>query len=579
MITLTKKDILQTLPFDKGESCTEWLETNGLGGYSGSTICGCNTRRYHGLLVAATTPPAERMVLLSKLEETIVTGNSRYNLGCNNYGGTISPAGYEYLSGFSKDIFPTFTYTAGGITLTKTIAMVHGENTVVVWYKVDQATGPFTLELLPLLAVRGYHNLAHANDYINEHYSFADGAFSAQLYNDTPTVFIQAPGATFTGEPNWYYNFNYTAEKARGLDFAEDLFSHGYFSVTLKQGDTLGVVISTEDTHGKDAAQLMKQELQRREGLLQNMPASNDIRMFTLAADQFIVKRGNDDKTIIAGYPWFTDWARDTMIALPGLCLTTGRFSDAKNILACFAKTVSMGMLPNRFMDNGQPPEYNNVDGTLWYFIAVFKYLLATKDAGFVLGELLPVLEDIISWHFKGTRYNIHVTDDGLLYAGEAGQQLTWMDARVGNWVVTPRMGKPVEAQALWYNALQILAMLQQRANRHADADKTSGFAAKAKQSFLQQFWFDKGGYLYDVIDENDEPDASVRPNQLFAISLPFALIESDKAEAVLETVTRLLYTPVGLRSLAPGDAHYVPMYGGTPYARDAAYHQGTVWS
>lgn len=579
MIMLTRKEILQTLPFDKGESCMEWLETNGLGGYSGSTICGCNTRRYHGLLVAATAPPAERMVLLSKLDETLITGNNRYPLGCNNYNDTISPAGYEFLTGFSKNIFPSFIYTAGGITLTKTIAMMHGENTVVVWYDVLDATAPFTLELQPLMALRGYHTLEQANDYVKRHYNFADSVFTAQLYDNTPTIFIQAPGATFTNAPNWYYNFTYTAEKARGLDYSEDLFSHGHFAVSLKQGDKLGIIISTENTNGKDAALLMEQETQRRQALLQHMPANDDIRMLTLAADQFIVKRGNDDKTIIAGYPWFTDWARDTMIALPGLCLATGRFSDAKNILACFARTVNMGMLPNRFMDNGQPPEYNNVDGTLWYFIAIYRYLLATGDKSFVLDELLPVLEDIVSWHFKGTRYNIHVAIDGLLYAGETGQQLTWMDARVGNWVVTPRMGKPVEVQALWYNALQILAALQQQANRQADSDKTGGFAAKAKQSFIKQFWFNEGNYLYDVIDENGEPDASVRPNQLFAVSLPFALLEGAQAEAVLAIVTRHLYTSVGLRSLAPNDARYVSLYGGTPYARDAAYHQGTVWS
>lgn len=579
MITLTQKEILQTLPFDKGESCTEWLETNGLGGYSGSTICGCNTRRYHGLLVAATTPPAERMVLLNKLDETLVTNNNRYQLGCNNYNGTISPDGYKYLTGFNRDIFPVFTYTAGGITITKTIAMVHGENTVVIWYEVIAASEAFTMQLLPLMAVRGYHNLAHANDYIKKHFSFLDGVFSAQLYDDTPTVFIHAPGAAFTSEPNWYYNFTYTAEKARGLDFVEDLYSHGYFSVPLKQGDKLGVIISAGDTKVNDAALLLEREMQRRQELLQKVPGNDDIRMLTLAADQFIVSRGGDDKTIIAGYPWFTDWARDTMIALPGLCLATGRFGDAKNILACFAKTVSMGMLPNRFMDNGQPPEYNNVDGTLWYFMAIYKYLLATGDQRFVLDEMLPVMEDIVNWHFKGTRYNIHVTADGLLYAGQQGQQLTWMDARVGNWVVTPRMGKPVEVQALWYNALQILAMLQRQAGRLADAGKTAANAARAKQSFIQQFWFEKGNYLYDVIDENGIPDAALRPNQLFAISLPFALLEGEKADAVLTAVIGQLYTPVGLRSLAPGDAHYVSIYAGTPYARDAAYHQGTVWS
>jgi predicted glycogen debranching enzyme len=291
------------------------------------------------------------------------------------------------------------------------------------------------------------------------------------------------------------------------------------------------------------------------------------------------VKRGEDLKTVIAGYHWFTDWGRDTMISLPGLCLSTGRFEDAKKILSAFAKTVSQGMLPNRFRDNGEEPEYNNVDGTLWYFIAVNKYLEATGDKDFVLKEILPVLKDIIDWHYKGTRYNIHATDDGLLFAGEEGQQLTWMDARIGNRVVTPRMGKPVEIQALWYNALRIFAELLQLNGQENDAFIMNESADKAKQGFEQQFWYAEGNYLYDNIDREGKPSTEFRPNQLFAISLPYALIEGDKARTILQMTEEQLYTPVGLKSLPKSDTNYAPQYSGDQYHRDLSYHEGTVWS
>jgi predicted glycogen debranching enzyme len=285
-------------------------------------------------------------------------------------------------------------------------------------------------------------------------------------------------------------------------------------------------------------------------------------------------------KTVIAGYHWFTDWGRDTMISLPGLTLSTGRFEDAKKIIAAFAQSVSMGMLPNRFQDNNEPPEYNNVDGTLWYFIAIKKYLDATGDKDFVLNEILPVLKDIIDWHFKGTRYNIHTTEDGLLYSGEEGQQLTWMDARIGTWVVTPRMGKPVEIQALWYNALKIFSELLSLNNEKREAGEIEMNAAKAKESFNKKFWYAEGNYLYDNIDENNNPGTELRPNQLFAISLPFALIDDKKkAAAILKAVEENLYTPVGLKSLPSNDVHYVGHYGGDQWHRDSSYHEGTVWS
>jgi predicted glycogen debranching enzyme len=557
----------------------EWLETNGLGGWASSSIIGANTRRYHGLLTAAIVPPAERMVLLSKLDETIVTGDKRIELGVNVYANNIvAPLGHHYLNRFTKELFPEWEYEVEGIRLRKTIAMVNGENTTLIIYDVVESAEPFTLELLPLMAARGYHSLNHEGPQMHWDADFTDGIFHNQPDGQNH-VFISIPGAAYEHTPRWFNNFEYPVEQYRGLDFQEDLFNHGTFSVTLKQGDSIGIIISTEDVSGRNAHELLSKEGVRRKLLVSHQPDDEIVQQLVLAADQFIVKRNENLKTVIAGYHWFTDWGRDTMISLPGLCLSTGRYEDAKKILAAFADSVSMGMLPNRFQDNGEEPEYNNVDGTLWYFVAVHKYLQVTGDSDFVLNNILPVLKQIIDWHFAGTRYNIHAESDGLLFAGEEGQQLTWMDARIGQWVVTPRMGKPVEVQALWYNALRIFSELLHLNGQQGDAIVVTVSAEKIKENFENLFWYEQGQYLYDNINEKGEPVTEFRPNQLFAISLPFALIEGDKAISILQNVEEHLYTPVGLRTLPKTDAHYVPVYGGDQFHRDSAYHEGTVWS
>ena len=600
-----KKDKPFLQNFNQAAEC-EYLETNGLGGWSGSSITGAHTRRYHGLFVAAINPPTDRMVLLSKMDETIVAGENRFELGCNLYeGDVLHPNGNQYLESFTKDFFPEWIYeisnemgtsivpaviapgfSPGIVRLKKTICMIHDENTVVIKYEVLKAGSPFTLEFLPLMAARSYHELDHASPGMHWDADFNNGIFHNQP-DGVNNVYISVPGSTYQHTPRWFNNFKYSVEQYRGLDYTEDLFNHGVFSVQLKESDELNIIVSTDNPEKRDGADLIKQEFKRRKKLLKGQPEDETLRQLILAADQFIVKReapsNSPDgdgalKTVIAGYHWFTDWGRDTMISLPGLTLSAGRFDDAKKILTAFAQSVSMGMLPNRFQEK-ESPEYNNVDGTLWYFIAVYKYLLATGDKKFVLDEILPVLKDIIDWHFKGTRYNIHVDTDGLLYAGEAGQQLTWMDARIGTWVVTPRMGKPVEIQALWYNVLKIFAELLRLNKQKKDAGEIEAKAGNAKESFDQKFWNAEGNYLYDVIDENENPNAEVRPNQLFAISLPFALIEGKKAEAVLKIIEEKLYTPVGLRSLPSDDVHYVHHYGGDQWHRDSSYHEGTVWS
>ena len=566
----------------------EWLETNGLGGWSGSSLSGCNTRRYHGLLMAAIKPPAERMLLVSKLDESIILDNNRYDLSINDYGDTLFPNGIQYLNSFKKDIFPEWNYEAAGIRLRKTITMVYGQNTTLIRYEVLKADKLFSLQLLPLIAARGYHQLQHASNNIFWDVEFMNGLFHNQPFEGAPDIFISVPGSTYQPVNQWYYHFNYLQEKYRGLDYEEDLFNHGLFSVQLKDGDSLNIIISTEDPTGKNPDTLFESEKNRKLSLKKNVTGELQ-QQLVLAADQFVVKREIPAdtrtgtpialKTVIAGYHWFTDWGRDTMIALPGLCLETGRHEDARKIIAVFAKSVNEGMLPNRFRDNNQPPEYNNVDGTLWYFNAVYSYLQKTDDRKFILNEILPVLKNIIEWHFKGTRYHIHVDSDGLLYAGEQGQQLTWMDARIGNWVVTPRMGKPVEIEALWYNALKIFETLLTMNGETDQANEIAGKADQAKKSFDQKFWFSEGNYLADVIDPDGKPDYSIRPNQVFALSLPFHLVDGKKGKSVMNILRSKLYTPVGLRSLSPEDPEYKGHYGGNTFLRDSAYHQGTVWS
>ncbi|MFN0109016.1 MAG: amylo-alpha-1,6-glucosidase [Blastocatellia bacterium] len=557
----------------------EWLETNGLGGFASSTIIGLNTRRYHGLLMAATKPPVGRMLLLSKLEETLVINGERFDLSANQYSGVVHPEGYSYLKEFRLDPFPTFVYEVAGITLEKSIFMVHGENTVVVEYKrrkKSRAVKECRLEIHPLVAFRDYHSTTHENSAIGNHVESQDGLATIRPYADLPELHF----AHNTDEPRatgyWYRNFEFKAERERGLDFNEDLFNHFTLKFDLGKTASATVIASTEKHNASEANKLRQAEIIRRKELLSGVKGDELIQALTLAADQFIVARG-DQKTIIAGYHWFADWGRDTMIALPGLTLTTGRYDIAKSILLEFAKHVDRGMLPNRFPDAGEAPEYNTVDATLWYVEAVRALLAHTEDYDFVQANLYDTLKDIIAWHERGARYNIHVDQDGLLFAGEHGVQLTWMDAKVGDWVVTPRIGKPVEIQALWFNALRVMELLATKFGEDDNAKRFSLMADHAKESFNQKFWNEATGCLFDVIDR-DARDGSIRPNQIFAASLPHSMLSDERAKQVVAVVERELLTPAGLRTLSPNDSNYIGVYQGDALSRDGAYHQGTVW-
>lgn len=557
----------------------EWIETNGVGGWASSTVAGAHTRRYHGLLVAATRPPVGRVVLLSKLDETVEIGGRRFELGCNQFPSATHPEGYRYLASFSRDLFPVFEYEVMGTRLRKTVAAVHEENTVVIMYEVVEADEDFVLELRPFVAGRDYHSLGRENRRMRREGTFRNGVFEVQPYDKSPTLYLSVPGSQFEPGPEWYLHFEYGVERYRGMDPNEDLFTHGVFRVPLHRGSRLGVIASTKEPSRWDAGRIFEAERERREALCTGVGAKNAFcRALVLAGDQFIVRRDRDLRTIIAGYHWFSDWGRDTMIALPGLCLVTGRFDDAKKILRAFAQSVSQGMLPNRFPDKGEEPVYNTVDATLWFFVAIYKYMQATGDEEFVCSELIPVLHNIIDWHDKGTRYGIQVDEDGLLKAGAPGTQLTWMDAKVFDWVVTPREGKAVEVNALWYNALVIFSELLKVAGKETEARELTQRARVVLKRFVQVFWNAGDGCLYDYVD-GDTSNGAIRPNQIFALSLPFPLLSGRKARQVLKVVEDQLLTPFGLRSLAPGSRDYRPRYGGDQLSRDGAYHQGTVWS
>lgn len=559
----------------------EWLETNGIGGYASSTIIALNTRRYHGLLVAAMKPPVGRAVLLSKIDETLVVDGYRVELSCNRYPGVIHPQGHLHLKEFRDDPFPIFVYEVDGCVLEKSVFMVHGENSTVIQYRLDvpQGVPPGTcmLELRPLIAFRDYHGLTHENGALNPSLDIGAGSVRVRPYPDLPSLYLTHTDGEVHPAGYWYRNFEYAMEQQRGLDYREDLFQPFVLALDLTRDSCAAVIASTERHDIARAQEARAAEIQRRRKIQVSAPPQNPfLADLALAADQFIVRR-DQLHSVIAGYHWFSDWGRDTMIALPGLTLLTGRPEVAQSILLAFAAHVDHGMLPNRFPDAGETPEYNTVDATLWFFEAVRAYVAHTSGHEFVRAQLYTVLVDVIWWHERGTRYGIHVDDDGLLLAGEAGVQLTWMDAKAGDWVVTPRHGKPVEIQALWYNALRFMEDLARGFGLEDDRAHFKESADRAQRAFPGLFWNESSGCLYDVVD-GEIHDSSIRPNQIFAVSLHHKMLPPEQAKSVVETVERRLLTPYGLRTLAPGDPQYRGRYEGDVQSRDAAYHQGTVW-
>lgn len=565
--------------FDEASS-REWLETNGIGGFASGTISGANTRRYHGLLTAAIRPPLGRITMFSKFEETVVIHGKPYELSSNQYPQSIYPEGFKYIKRFRLDPFPIWTFEVDGIEIEKTVFMIHGRNSVCVKYAIKspaaRSRSRIGLEIKPLLSFVDYHALQHENAGIDLSYEAAEGIVSVHPCDALPSLFFNHNASEIEGTGFWYREFEYAIERERGFDYTEDLFQP--FAMRFDLTVPAVVIASTDEHDVSGIADLETAELFRREELIAQSGFKDDFAMqLVLAADQFIVTRGGG-QTIIAGYPWFSDWGRDTMISLPGLTPSTNRPEIARNILLEFSKHISQGMLPNRFPDAGDEAEYNTVDATLWYFEGIRSYAETTCDFDFIRDELYEGLADIIVWHLRGTRYNIHIDTDGLLYAGGSGVQLTWMDAKIGEHVITPRTGKAVEIQALWYNALKIMADLARRFGDNEDGSRYEAMADLAKISFNAVFWNDAEQCLYDVV-ENGTRDGSVRPNQIFAASLPFSMLDDERARKVVDKVQAELLTPVGLRSLSPKDPKYIPAYIGSPFERDSAYHQGTVWA
>jgi len=556
----------------------EFLVTNGLGGYASSSICGANTRRYHGLLVASLNPPTDRVVLVSKVEETIEdAGGKIFQLSSNQYPASIYPQGFQYLSHFERKPLPKSTFIASENILEKTVFMAHGSNTTIAEY-ANTGNSVFTLYLNPLFVSRDYHQLFHENpryDFYFRQITPSDLVIYPH-YGAQPLYFSFTKG-NFKESRSWYKNFQYEIDRQRGQDFSEDACSIGSVRVHLEPGEKVYLTFTLDQALTMDDPERLKQaELARLTSLVPKNINSEFLRDLLIAGDQFLVHRkSTDSATIIAGYHWFTDWGRDTMIALRGLCISAGRFDEAKSILKTFFRHLDKGMLPNRFPDNPRDiVEYNTIDAALWLFVVMFEYYQKTFDLNFIR-EHFTKLEDIIRAHIEGTRYNIKVTPEGLLAGGSGTDQLTWMDARVDGYVVTPRHGCPVEINALWYNALMIhgyfAKLLRTKNESHA------GLADRARNSF-RKYFMNSEGYLHDVVVPGKYEDHSARPNQIYAVSLPFPLLTLPEERAVLAKVAAELFTPFGLRSLSPTHPDFRPMYDGNAWQRDTSYHQGTVW-
>jgi predicted glycogen debranching enzyme len=582
---------------------TEWLVTNGLGGYASGTIGGSLTRVFHGYLIAALPGPLGRTMMLNQILERVVLPDGRViQLNGLEKAEGESFAGSQYLTSFDVHLgLPIWTYEFDGLTLEKRLLLPHGQNTTYLNYRISSGSGSLRLQLWPAVNMREHE--APVNMPVDS-YTFTVRDRHYELLkssNDLPPlrITVLAGSAGLAVECTRIDDIIYPIERSRGYKWKGDLWTPGHFSAELTPGEDATIVASTESWDVMSALSPKEawdaEHDRRRRLLLEAHPGTRDETCDELiwAADRFVITpvgrqedttraraAGDEIRTIIAGYHWFTDWGRDTMISLEGLTLTTGRQVEASYILRTFAHYIRDGLIPNMFPEGKREGLYHTADATLWFFHALHRYMEYTNDQH-LLTQMLPRLLDIVGHHLRGTRFNIHVDhSDGLLAQGQEGYQLTWMDAKVGDWVVTPRRGKAVEINALWYNALRLVEGWLRQAGRTDEANGVAEHAARARSSFNEKFWYEKGGYLYDVVDgECGEPDPACRPNQLFAISLEYPILNEERWEPVIQVVKRKLLTPVGLRSLAPGDKDFKSRYDGDLRSRDAAYHQGTVWA
>ena len=580
----------------------EWLVTNGIGGYASGTIAGVATRRYHGMLIAALPNPLGRMVMLNDLDERVALqdGSVAQLGGEERIGGHLEVPSARWLAEFRLEAgIPVWRYELGAVALERRVVMPHRQNTAYVIYQLVGGSEAVRLELRPAVQFRAYE--APVDSPVPERYemTLGEGHYSIAAADDGPALRLMVRGteASFTADERRLDELLYRVEESRGYAFAGALWSPGCFTLALEPGSTVALIASTEAEEVLSALtpqQALRAERERRRRLIAGLPPAvrdETAAHLALAADQFVIRPagrladaarawavGDDMRTVIAGYHWFTDWGRDTMISLEGLTLTTGRHRDAGSILRAFAHYVRDGLIPNMFPDGADEGLYHTADATLWFFHAVDRYLAVTGDVA-MRRLLLPTLRDIIDHHLQGTRFGIAVDPaDGLLRQGADGYQLTWMDAKCDGWVVTPRRGKAVEINALWYNALSLMERWTYQEQGADAAQLYAGHAERARTSFNARFWYEQGGYLYDVVDGPDGDSAECRPNQLLAISLPHPVLDPERWASVLRVAEAKLVTPVGLRSLSPDSPEYKPTYRGDLRTRDAAYHQGTVW-
>lgn len=565
-----------TLRYDR---TAEWLETDGLGGFASGTVTGVRTRRYHALLLTATTPPTGRFVLVNGFEAWVETPHGRFALSSQQYPGkVIHPDGEQRIEAFTINPWPSWRFLLeDGTSIEQELFVRHGTSLTVLSWRLSEPQDDVILMVHPFLSGRDYHALHHENPAFRFDAETHNDIVTWTPYPDVPSISALSNG-TYTHQPDWYRNFVYEEERARGLDHTEDLATPGSFRWNLSQGEAVLILAAeSQGTHLLSGADTPAQEYARTLRTAERQRRQQFPSHLHRAANAYLVRRG-EGKTVVAGYPWFTDWGRDTFIALRGLCLATDRLDEARAILLEWAGAVSEGMLPNRFPDQGETPEFNSVDASLWYIIAVHDFMQALEAKKRALSPqeistLQGAIEAILTGYSTGTRYQIHADSDGLLAAGQPGVQLTWMDAKVGDWVVTPRIGKPVEIQALWLNALYIASRF---------TDKWQSLFTLGQKNFQERFWNAEQGCLYDIIDVDHQPgtvDSTFRPNQIFAVGgLPLSLLDPQRTRAIVDAVASHLWTPLGLRSLAPGEAHYTPRYEGGVRERDGAYHQGTVW-
>ncbi len=558
----------------------EWLRGNRLGAYSCSSVTGCNTRRYHGLLVASLHPPVERVVALSSVMEYLHADGQVWELATNEFDGAFAPRGHQYLQRFVDDVAPRFVWQCGQRTLTKEVLLHPSANAVAVRYTLEG--GPATLAMAPFVAMRDFH---HVRDFDGDGRFTCEptdgGAIVREASGQLSEMHIRAPGVLCPAA-NWWHHFFYRVDVSRGQDGLEDLYSPGQFRVEMQPGQSVLLTAGVGELPEFDFDAVLADRRARRDQLAASVgPDADDAtRRLAMATDVYVVRRDLPDRpdstTVLAGFPWFADWGRDALIALPGLLLSTGRFDEARQVLETFAGAIDGGMVPNRFDDYGGDPHYNSMDASMWFIVTADRYLRATGDDAFWADVLMGASRQITRHFRDGTRFGIHADADGLITGGSAETQLTWMDAKLGDEPITPRHGKPVEINAMWYAAHRILA--QRAAGLDDDlASTTAGQAEQIGESFRRVYWNPQTGCLNDCITDG-QPDGSVRPNQLLAVSLPYSPLKSDQQRSVVDVTGEALRTPLGLRSLHPCDPRYRRGYGSSWESRDRAYHQGTVW-